>query len=100
LSYATEVLHSELPVFIDVTAAWCAPCKAAAPVVAELALRHAGQLKVVVIDADEAPELVAALGVRGFPTFLGMRGGHVVARQAGFPGKRQLMELASRVLES
>src|SRR5690348_10232259 len=99
LSFASEVLHSNLPVFIDVTAQWCPPCKAAAPIVAELAERHAGRLKVVMIDGDEAADLVARLGVRGFPTFIGMRNGEIVARQAGFGGKRGLEALAQKLLE-
>lgn len=98
LSFAHEVLKSELPVLIDVTAEWCPPCKAAKPVVAELAQRHAGRLKVVMIDGDEASELVATLGVRGFPTFLGIRDGEIVARQAGFGGKRGLEALAEKLL--
>jgi thioredoxin 1 len=88
LSFAAEVLKSELPVLIDVTADWCPPCKAAAPVIEELAERYAGRLKVVVIDGGECPDLVATLGVRGFPTFLGVRSAEIVARQAGFGGKR------------
>jgi thioredoxin 1 len=98
LSFASEVLKSELPVFIDVTAEWCPPCKAAAPVVEELARKHAGRLKVVVIDGEEAADLVATLGVRGFPTFLGVFGGEIVARQAGFGSKRGLEALAERLL--
>jgi thioredoxin 1 len=98
LSFAEEVLNSSLPVFIDVTAEWCPPCKLAAPVVVDLARRHAGQLKVVVIDGEEAPELVATLGVRGFPTFVAMWRGQVVGRQAGFGGKRGLEQLADAAL--
>ena len=56
--------------------------------------RHAGRLKVVVIDGDEAAEL----GVRGFPTFLGILGGEIVARQAGFGGNRNLEALAEKLL--
>jgi protein-disulfide isomerase-like protein with CxxC motif len=52
-----------------------------------------------VIDGDEASELVATLGVRGFPTFIGMRNGEIVARQAGFGGKRGLEALAQQLLE-
>lgn len=100
LSFAAEVLKSELPVLIDVSAEWCPPCKAAAPVVAELAERHRGRLKVVVIDGGEAPELVATLGVRGFPTFLGLAQGEVVVRQAGYGGPRGLEQLVERLLES
>ena len=99
LSFAHEVLSSNLPVFIDVTAEWCPPCKAAAPVVEELAQRHACRLKVVVIDGDKAPDLAAMLGVRGFPTFLGMLDGEIVARQAGFGGKRGLETFVQELLE-
>jgi thioredoxin 1 len=98
LSFAHEVLKSDLPVLIDVTAEWCAPCKAAAPIVAELAERLAGKLKVVVIDGGEAPDLVATLGIRGFPTFLGIRNGEIVARQAGFGGRRGLETLAEALV--
>jgi len=98
LSFAAEVLNSDLPVLIDVTAEWCPPCKAAAPVIAELAQRHAGRLKVVVIDGGESPELVATLGVRGFPTFLGIRNAEVVARQAGFGGRGGLEAFAACLL--
>lgn len=94
LSFAAEVLKSELPVLIDVTADWCPPCKAATPVIEELAERYAGRLKVVVIDGGECPDLVATLGVRGFPTFLGVRSAEIVARQAGFGGKRGLEAFA------
>ena len=100
LSFANEVLKSDLPVLIDVTADWCPPCQAAAPIVAELAQRHAGRLKVVVIDGNDSPDLVAALGVRGFPTFLGVLSSEVVARQAGFGGRRGLEALADKLLAS
>lgn len=98
MSFADEVLKSELPVLLDVSAEWCPPCKAAKPVVAELAERHAGRLKVVMLDSDQATELVATLGVRGVPTFLGFRGGEIVARQAGFGGKRGLEALVEKLL--
>src|SRR6478609_11204668 len=100
LSFAGEVLKSDRPVLIDVTAEWCPPCKAAAPIIAELAAAHAGRLKVVVIDGGESPELVATLGVRGFPTFLGVVRSEIVERQAGFGGRRGLDALAQKLLES
>jgi thioredoxin 1 len=98
LNFAPEVLSSELPVLIDVSADWCAPCKAAAPIVHELAERHAGRLKVVMIDGSESPDLVAMLGVRGFPTFIGVVRGELVVRQAGFGGRRGLEALADKLL--
>jgi thioredoxin 1 len=100
LDFDDEVMKSELPVFIDISTAWCPPCKVAAPVVAELARRHAGKLKVVELDGDAAPELVARLGVRGFPTFIGVVGGSIVERKLGFAGKKPLEELAQALLDA
>lgn len=100
LSFVHEVLKSELPVLLDVTAEWCPPCKLAAPIVAELAARHAGKLKVVVLDGEEAASLVASLGVRGFPTFLGFKNGDLVARQAGFGGRRGLEAMVHTLLDA
>ncbi|MGC4091147.1 MAG: thioredoxin family protein [Polyangiaceae bacterium] len=99
LNFETEVLGSKLPVLIDVSATWCGPCKLARPVVADLATTHQGALKVVEIDGDESPELVARLGVRGFPTFLGVVGGQIVDRRAGFGGKRPLEEMANALVK-
>jgi thioredoxin-like negative regulator of GroEL len=97
-SFADEVQSSELPVFIDVSTEWCGPCRVAAPAVVELARRYRGRLKVVAIDGDASPRLTAELGVRGFPTFLGVVGGRVVSRRAGFGGKGPLDALASELI--
>lgn len=99
LNFEVEVLGASLPVLIDVSASWCGPCKLAAPLVAELSRLHAGRLKVVELDGGECPELVAELGVRGFPTFLGVVGGQIVERRLGFSGKRGLDELAAALLD-
>ena len=99
-NFESEVLGATLPVLIDVTASWCGPCKLAAPIVSELSRQHAGRLKVVELDGGESPDLVARLGIRGFPTFLGVVGGEVVERRLGFSGRRGLDELAASLLES
>jgi thioredoxin 1 len=98
-NFDSVVLKSPLPVLIDVSATWCAPCKVARPVVAGLARTHHGRLQVVEIDGDESPELVERLGVRGYPTFLGVFGGEVVERRVGFGGRRVLDELAGALVE-
>lgn len=99
LNYEEEVLASQEPVLIDVSAAWCGPCKLAHPIVEELARKHAGRLKVVEVDGGESPHLVARLGVRGFPTFIGVVGGEVVEQKVGFAGRRPLEELANALVD-
>jgi thioredoxin 1 len=97
-NFQDEVLGAKTPVLIDVTAAWCPPCRAAAPVVRALSAQYAGRLKVVEVDGDESPELVARLGVRGFPTFIGYDAGKPRQRMAGFGGRLALLKLAQALV--
>jgi thioredoxin 1 len=92
------VVDSKIPVLLDVSAEWCAPCKAAAPVLAELARRYEGKLRVVEVDGGESPGLTARLQVRGFPTFIGFVGGNIVERRAGFGGAKSLEALADALI--
>jgi thioredoxin-like negative regulator of GroEL len=59
-------------------------------VLREIAAELAGELEVVTLDADDAPDLVAQLAIRGVPTFLVFARSREVGRHAGFPGARRL----------
>ncbi|HEV7679005.1 MAG TPA: thioredoxin domain-containing protein [Candidatus Dormibacteraeota bacterium] len=74
---------SSLPVFVDMWAPWCGPCKVMEPSVQQLSRDMAGRLKVVKVDADRAPALSARFGIRGVPTLLLLDRGRVVDRRSG-----------------
>lgn len=67
-TFQSDVLESEVPVVVDIWAAWCGPCKAIAPVLDQLAGEYAGRVKIVKVDADANPETVTAAGVTSIPT--------------------------------
>ncbi len=67
-SFRAEVLESELPVVVDFGAPWCAPCRAIAPVLVELAREFAGRVKVVTVDTDENQDLARAYQITSIPT--------------------------------
>jgi len=98
LSFHDTVLSAALPVLVEVSSTWCAPCRAAEPVLQAMATSRQGELAVVKIDAEESPDLVAQLGVRGFPTFLMFRQGTELGRHAGFRSAKHLHAWADETL--
>lgn len=77
------VESSPVPVLVDLWAPWCAPCRAATPIVESLGRAKAGRLLVLKLNTDENPQTSGALGVRGIPTFVLFSGGREVARRSG-----------------
>ena len=92
-SFETDVLAAPTPVVVEFTASWCAPCRRMAPILSELAGRHAGRVALVVVDVEAQPDLAQAWRVTSMPTLLGFRGGRVVAQQVGFSGRAPIERL-------
>jgi len=73
----------ERTVIVDFSAAWCGPCRALGPILAQLASEPDLGAVIVTVDADTEPELVARFGVRSLPTLLFFRQGRVVDQLIG-----------------
>ena len=84
------VAESPLPLVVDFYADWCAPCKAMAPALDEVAHEHQGRIIVAKLDTDRNQVVSARLGIRGIPTLIVFQNGAEKARQSGAMGRAQI----------
>ncbi|OEU61211.1 MAG: thioredoxin [Desulfuromonadales bacterium C00003094] len=96
--FENEVLKADMPVLVDFWASWCAPCKAIAPLIDELAEAFDGKVKICKVNVDENPAIPGQYGVRGIPTLILFKGGEVVDQVVGAVPKSQLESLLQGAL--
>jgi thioredoxin 1 len=96
--FRREVLESQTPVVVDFWATWCAPCRAIAPALEELATQYRGRVKVAKVNIDDNQETPQQYGVRSIPTLLVFKGGRVVDQIVGAVPKAKLEDAIKKVV--
>jgi thioredoxin 1 len=97
-TFKSEVLDSNMPVLVDFWATWCAPCRAIAPTLEELATQYKGKVKIAKVDVDENQQVAQQYGIRSIPTLLLFKGGKVIDQLVGAVPKSKLEESLKKAL--
>ena len=85
------VAGARVPVLIDFWAAWCGPCRTAAPEVKRTAEQMSGRAIVLKVDTERWPALAQRFNVMSIPNFVITKNGRVIRQQPGLVDHRQMI---------
>lgn len=97
-NFQEEVISADKLVLVDLYATWCAPCKALAPVLEELADKYADKIKVVKVNVDEEESIAAKFGIASIPTVIFFKNGQTAASFVGLRSASEIEKMIEKLL--
>ncbi len=99
-TFQTEVIErsKEVPVVVDLWAAWCGPCRMLGPILERVIAEQGGRVVLAKVDVDANPQIAAAFRVQSIPAVYAVRDGAVVDGFIGAQGEPAVREFVLRLL--
>ena len=97
-NFEAEVIQSPTPVLVDFWAPWCGPCKALAPIIAELADEYAGRVKIAKLDIDNNRQSAGQYDIQSVPTMIIFQQAQPVKKFVGLTPKNRIAAALDELL--
>jgi putative thioredoxin len=99
-TFESDVIEAslEVPVLVAFWAPWCGPCKALGPLLERLEREYGGRFRLVNVNSDTNPELVASFNLKSIPYAAVFVDGNAVAQFMGAQPEPYVRVFLDRVI--
>lgn len=97
-NFEDEIIKSDMVALVDFWAAWCAPCRAIAPIVEELSVEYAGKVKIANLNVDDNPKTSTKYRIMSIPALLIFKKGTPIEQIIGVRPKEDIKKYLDKHL--
>lgn len=95
LAEYNKIIADNNTVLVDIGSKYCGACKNVKPILETITAEHGSHLKIVEIDLEESPQVIADLKtIKVFPTLILYQNGKIVFKKDGYTDLKKDVDMA------